>query len=263
MNFINSFNPKLYISNQLYIEMMSYALSTDLEMTMILSIDKETEEKYRITKINIPPQFNSGAETKTLDEEYPQWCFEQVKNNIALNGHLHTHPLFSVSPSGYDDNFFKDLIKQTNTFQFRLILNHKGNIRVDIIDALHNYYETDIGLYIEYDNLTIFTNSTTPSITNIIVDPNIKYVPTPRKYTTHESPYNRVFDNNIFGEEDYNIFGFQDNKNILNTPNKIESSEKETDYSYDDYINDFYESLEKEEKLYLAQLINDEFKENK
>lgn len=266
---LKKYDPRLYINENLYIELMSYALSTDLEMTMVLSITKETEEEYRITKINIPPQFNAGTETKTLDEKYPQWCFEQVKKDIVLNGHLHTHPKFSVNPSGYDDNFFKDLIKQTNTFQFRLILNQKGNIRVDIIDAEHNYYKTDIGLYIECDKITLFTDSTT-SIVNISADPDIKYTPNPKKYE-YSGIYGKQYHGDHIDAYEYNIFNTEPSQpeDLVQTkpdPKQL-TQHIDTKLAEDDvlFLEDFYYNLEYDEKLYLAELITREFskKENK
>lgn len=236
--------PKLYIYEDLFIDMMSYANSTDLEMTMVLSINQEGEDTYRITKINIPPQFNASTETKTLDEEYPQWCFEQVKKDIALNGHLHTHPRFSVTPSGYDETFFKELISQTNTFQFRMILNQKGNIRVDIIDATNNYYATNIGLYVECDKLTIFIDDTTTPITNFILNPDIKY--TPKQRTTYYDWNHTLFSNPKQHELDDADF---DRYKQATVP------ESYYDYYGDNYIDDLYKDLCLEEKIKLAQLL--------
>lgn len=192
MDFIKKPEPILYCSDALYAEMLAYARSTDLEMTMVLSIEQLSEYEYEVTKINIPPQWNESAETKTIDSQYNQWCFEQIKNKIKLNGHLHTHPKMSVSPSGYDENFYNILINSTNTYQFRLILNQQGNIRVDIIDVTNNYKAENIGLTIKTNNLLILVDNTNSPIKNIAL-PKVEFKPT-RKSETDEATPVRVYD---------------------------------------------------------------------
>lgn len=206
MDFIKKPSPILYISDSLYAELLAYARSTDLEMTMVLSIEQTDTYTYEVTKINIPPQWNEAAETKTIDSQYNQWCFEQIKNKIKLNGHLHTHPKMSVCPSGYDENFYTTLINSTNNFQFRLILNQQGNIRVDIIDAVNNYKAENIGIMIKAGNLTIFVDATSSPIKSIEL-PKVEFKPTRRSETdeAYTYSYNHNLKNNYnYKENDYN-----------------------------------------------------------
>jgi len=189
MDFIKKPSPMLYISDSLYATLLAYARSTDLEMTMVLSIEQTGTYTYEVTKINIPPQWNEAAETKTIDSQYNQWCFEQVKNKIKLNGHLHTHPKMSVCPSGYDENFYTTLINSTNNFQFRLILNQQGNIRVDIIDAVNNYKAENIGITVKAGNLTIFVDATSSPIKSIEL-PKVEFKPTRRSETDEAYKFN-------------------------------------------------------------------------
>lgn len=250
MDFIKNPEPVLYCSDALYAEMLAYARSTDLEMTMILSIDQLSKYEYEITKINIPPQWNESAETKTIDSQYNQWCFEQIKNNIKLNGHLHTHPKMSVSPSGYDENFYNILINATNTYQFRLILNQQGNIRVDIIDMTNNYKVENIGLTIKTNNLLILVDNTNSPIKNITL-PHVDFKPTRKSETdegVHISTYNHAEDTpeyayhgikNLYdyahNKEPINITPKQNTKNLINInddeyfPTTEEEEEKETE----------------------------------
>lgn len=139
IQYFNTPNFKLIIPEKLYNELLAQVRHTTLEVTMILSIEKTNKYTYEVTAINYPPQWNEAAETKTVDKEYPSWCIQQIKQNIKINGHLHTHPNMAVAPSGYDNNFFKELTNDTSTFQFRLILNQKGLIRADLIDKVESH----------------------------------------------------------------------------------------------------------------------------
>ena len=211
MDFIRKPSPVLYISDSLYAELLAYARSTDLEMTMVLSIEQTDTYTYEVTKINIPPQWNEAAETKTIDSQYNQWCFEQIKNKIKLNGHLHTHPKMSVCPSGYDENFYTTLINSTNNFQFRLILNQQGNIRVDIIDAVNNYKAENIGIMVKAGSLTVFVDATSSPIKSIEL-PKVEFKPT-RKSETDEA-----YKFNYNHAEDAPTYAYYGNKAINVTP---------------------------------------------
>lgn len=217
MDFIKKPSPILYISDSLYAELLAYARSTDLEMTMVLSIEQTDTYTYEVTKINIPPQWNEAAETKTIDSQYNQWCFEQIKNKIKLNGHLHTHPKMSVCPSGYDENFYTTLINSTNNFQFRLILNQQGNIRVDIIDVVNNYKAENIGITVKAGNLTIFVDATSSPIKSIKL-PIVEFKPT-RKSETDEAykySYNYNLKNNYDHVEDTPTYTYNGIKGSYN-----------------------------------------------
>ena len=133
----NSRLPKLYMSGMIYNQVLNLVNSTDLEMTILFSISRD-KNNFVVNKVLIPPQWNEPAETKTIDSKYPKWCIEQYKNKDNLNGDGHTHPSFSVSPSGYDHNYFEQMKKDTNDFKFRLIINQKGNIHCDLIDKIKN-----------------------------------------------------------------------------------------------------------------------------
>lgn len=148
-------NPKLYMSEKLYNELLQQVKSTNLEVTFVLHIEKENNNKYVVKNFYFPPQWNESAETKTLDSDYPAWCFELVKQNIKLNGHMHTHPNFSTGPSGYDNTFFKDLIKDTKTYQFRLIMNQKGFINCDLIDKINGFVFYEIPIIVECKGFNI------------------------------------------------------------------------------------------------------------
>ena len=106
------------VSEKLYNDILSLVNSTDLEMTLLLELEKLNTYNFKIINYFIPPQWNESAESKTLDSKYPQWCIEQIKAGHKLNGHMHSHPSFSVSPSGYDNKFFEDLIEETNSFVY-------------------------------------------------------------------------------------------------------------------------------------------------
>ena len=264
MDFIKKPSPMLYISDSLYATLLAYARSTDLEMTMVLSIEQTGTYTYEVTKINIPPQWNEAAETKTIDSQYNQWCFEQIKNKIKLNGHLHTHPKMSVCPSGYDENFYTTLINSTNNFQFRLILNQQGNIRVDIIDAVNNYKAENIGITVKAGNLTIFVDATSSPIKSIEL-PKVEFKPTRRSETdeAYKFNYNHTKDalpyayNGIKGLYDYgktiNVTPKQNTKDLVNIN---EAEVFPTDDSTDKRNYEDYSEVEEEteENKTLAQI---------
>jgi len=248
MDFIKKPSPILYISDSLYATLLAYARSTDLEMTMVLSIEQTDTYTYEVTKINIPPQWNEAAETKTIDSQYNQWCFEQIKNKIKLNGHLHTHPKMSVCPSGYDENFYTTLINSTNNFQFRLILNQQGNIRVDIIDAVNNYKAENIGITVKAGNLTIFVDATSSPIKSIEL-PKVEFKPTRRSETDEALAYSF---NHTEDAQRYNyngIKGLYDYGRKQNTSDLVNINEAEvfpTDDSTDRRNYEDYQEVEEE-----------------
>lgn len=168
-------NPKLFISEEIYSYLLQQIRTTQREVTFVLHIEKESDDLYKVVAPYYPPQWNEPAETKTLDSEYPNWCYELTKSNVRLNGHLHTHPNFSTNPSGYDITFFNNLIEDTNTYQFRFIMNHKGLINCDLIDRINQlvFYEVPVIVPCKGFNLIINNNLKKLEITNqndIVID---------------------------------------------------------------------------------------------
>lgn len=147
---------------EIYNRLLANIRSTDLEITFILSIEREEENTahFRIYECSFPPQWNEPAESKTIDSDYPKWCMEQIKKGIKLNGHGHSHPKMMVNPSGYDSNFFDQLIGDTNTFQFRFIINQQGLIRCDLIDRELGFIVENIAVAINCRGFDIIVDST-------------------------------------------------------------------------------------------------------
>lgn len=147
--------PTLIIPEKIFANLLKTVRSTTLEMTFILHIERQQNWSFIVKEALIPPQWNEPAETKTIDSQYSTWCFNQVKNKKLLNGHGHTHPNMSVGPSGYDIQFFNELKKETNTFQFRLIMNHKGNIHCDLIDMERGFVITKLNVTVPCEGFNI------------------------------------------------------------------------------------------------------------
>ena len=153
--------PELYIPEEIYNRMLANVRSTTLEITFMLEIIRNENDrtKFKVNNFFLPPQWNEPAESKTLDSKYPQWCLEKVKQKIKLNGQGHTHPKMSVTPSGYDVAFFKDLIKETNTFQMRLIMNQEGLIQCDLVDKEQGYVAEDLNVIVECKGFKLVINN--------------------------------------------------------------------------------------------------------
>lgn len=162
ITFTQDKNPQLIIPEAIYNKMLANVRSTSLEITFILEIqrDKQNKSKFITKGFHLPPQWNEPAESKTLDSQYPKWCVELVKKGIKLNGQGHTHPSMSVNPSGYDVNFFNELVKETNTFQFRLILNQKGLLQCDLIDKEEMYIAEQMDVIIPCEGFNLIVNNT-------------------------------------------------------------------------------------------------------
>lgn len=161
------------INEQLYNDLLSLVNSTDLEMTLILELEKISKYSFKIINYLIPPQWNESAESKTLDSKYPQWCVEQIKNGHKLNGHMHSHPKFSVTPSGYDNTFFNNLVNETNTYQARFIINQRGFITADIINEEDNYIAEECNIRVLCNNFNILVNA--KSVTAEVNFDNLTY----------------------------------------------------------------------------------------
>lgn len=148
------------ITEALYNDLLSLVNSTDLEITLVLELEKIDKYNFKIKNYFIPPQWNESAESKTLDSQYPKWCIEQIKEGHKLNGHMHSHPQFSVTPSGYDTKFFDELVEETNSYQARFIINQKGFITADIINEEDNYIAEGCTVKIICDNFNILADAT-------------------------------------------------------------------------------------------------------
>lgn len=179
---------KVLISEKLYNELLQHVCANDLEMTMQLGVVNEGDN-YRIESYSIPPQWNEGAESKTLDSKFPKWCFEQRQKGIKINGHFHTHPKFAPNPSGFDISYFKDVIKETTTLQARFIMNQAGKMQCDIVDRTNNLLITDHPVTVECECFNLILTSS--AIDCEIVDrDNIKYeVSNDLKVITVKSKY--------------------------------------------------------------------------
>lgn len=166
ITFTKEKNPVLTIPENIYNTMLSNVRSTDLEITFILEIErrKNNPTAFTVKSFQLPPQWNEPAESKTIDSQYPKWCVDKVKQGIKLNGHGHTHPKMGVTPSGYDINFFKELEKDTNTFQFRFILNQKGLIQCDLIDKEEGYIAEQMDVVVPCEGFNLIINSTNHTI---------------------------------------------------------------------------------------------------
>ena len=65
-----------------------------------------------------------------------------------------------VTPSGYDITFFDNIVKDTSSYQLRLIINKKGHIRCDIVDRELNYIAEEVNVYVTAKHLTLLIDST-------------------------------------------------------------------------------------------------------
>ena len=161
------YNPELLIPEKVYNKLLTNVRATKLEMTFILEIKRleEVSWAFLAEDVHIPPQWNEPAESKTIDSQYPQWCYQKItEEKVTLNGHGHTHPNMSTNPSGYDTTFFEQLKTDTNTFQFRLITNHKGHIRCDLIDKEQGFICTNVPVIVPCKGFNLHISSSTYNI---------------------------------------------------------------------------------------------------
>lgn len=244
--------PKLYMPSTIYNQVLNLVNSTDLEMTILFSISRELDN-FRINKVLIPPQWNEPAETKTIDSKYPKWCIEQYKNKDNLNGDGHTHPSFSVSPSGYDINYFEQMKKDTNDFKFRFIINQKGYIHCDLIDRIKNLVITDMPVTIICDgfNIEVTDNKFNLILINkkklkydidnslniILKSQSISYTPLGISYKKDKNFKYKAVRKSETDEGHPLAQGFKEFCNNIHNKRKLETN-RET-YIYDDYPEEF------------------------
>lgn len=241
---IDKLGPQLIMPEKVYNKLLTNIRATKLEMTFILHIKRieNTQWAFETVDVHIPPQWNEPAESKTLDSEYPSWCYKKItEEKVSLNGHGHTHPMMSTNPSGYDIKFFNELTEDTNTFQFRLIANHKGHIRCDLIDKEKGFICSEItiivpckgfNLYITKDSFSIiitdrkeleiidinsnfevtlastYLDVTKSSITNMILEEDLILKET-RKAQTNEREVYKTSNNSPKHYSENNHYGYQ------------------------------------------------------
>ena len=161
--------PLVIIKEKHFNYILEQIRSTNLEITYIVSFEKQ-DNRYISKEVYLPPQWNSPAETKTIDSQYSKWAFDLANKGIILNGHGHSHPKMAVNPSGYDIDFYNKIKRDTETFQIRLIINQKGYIRCDLCDySTYRASFEEIPVYISCEGFIII--ATTEGWT-IKVDPN-------------------------------------------------------------------------------------------
>ena len=131
--------PKILIDIKVLAKMKGYVDGCDKEIAWLAACKKENDRQYHIYDVFTCKQDVSGA-TAELHEGGLQELAERLMkegrsgelSNIRVWGHSHVH--MQVTPSGTDDDTFQEYYSNCDYF-IRMILNKKGDMAIDIIEA--------------------------------------------------------------------------------------------------------------------------------
>lgn len=125
---------------------------------------------FLIKDILIFPQFVTGADVDTDQEEFTKWLYSQpdeVFNHIRMHGHSHVN--FSTSPSATDLDDQKAILSQLRQdgFYIFIIWNKKMEHTIKIFDLRENtlYEDKDIVLKIGESDLNGFVTEAKKLVT--------------------------------------------------------------------------------------------------
>ena len=128
------------------------------EVGWYASVIRESEKRFVVKELSVPPQIVTGATVNTDDDKYVEWhesLSDEFVNTMRFYGHSHVN--MAVSPSGTDAAFQKDALANIKDFYIFGIFNKKGEAWFNIYDITNNviYEDKDINyLYYGVDENT-------------------------------------------------------------------------------------------------------------
>lgn len=245
---------KVGITAEAYTKMKMLVANTKEECAWRGYVSHPTKNLYLIKDIYVYPQKYRGLHVESDDTKYPMWCAKlaheqpDVYNHLRFQGHSHVNA--SVTPSGTDMDYYKEIINEIgdNDFYIFMILNKSGDMWINVFDKKKNirYEKTDIYTYIynasvdlcEWTEKQIKENLTEMKYSNIITS-------NPNKTTLQEA-YTRSLKENKKGKKSNknknmtfdNYIDEMDARDPLN-PNYIGRSSEDLD---DEWL-DFYAKM--------------------
>lgn len=153
----NIVEPTIFITSGAYVKMRHLVDKTSTEIGWFGTVTKvdSLPNTYIIDDILVYPQTVSGA-TCEQDEgkmfEFEMSLTTDQVNRKRFQGHSHVN--MGVTPSGVDENFYKDLLTQVTDYFIILVTNKHNAYHVRFYDVENNILYTDVPIHLMLDDGT-------------------------------------------------------------------------------------------------------------
>lgn len=106
------------------------------------------EEGFLVTDVIVYPQVTTATTVDADEDKYAMWVAtleDEQFNGLRLQGHSHVN--MACFPSGTDEDYYKDLVKQVQDYYIVVILNKKNDLFVRYYDIENNLiYENNTSI---------------------------------------------------------------------------------------------------------------------
>lgn len=153
----NLVEPTVYITGDAYVKMRHLVDKTSTEIGWFGTVTKmpNLPETYIIDDILVYPQTVSGATCEQDEDrmfEFEMSLTTDQVNRKRFQGHSHVS--MGVTPSGVDENFYKDLLTQVNDYFIILVTNKRNEYHIRFYDKANNLLYTEVPIHLILDDGT-------------------------------------------------------------------------------------------------------------
>lgn len=153
----NIVEPTIFITSAAYVKMRHLVDKTSTEIGWFGTVTKveSLPNTYIIDDILVYPQTVSGATCEQDEDkmfEFEMSLTTDQVNRKRFQGHSHVN--MGVTPSGVDENFYKDLLTQVTDYFIILVTNKHNAYHVRFYDVENNILYTDVPIHLMLDDGT-------------------------------------------------------------------------------------------------------------
>ena len=153
----NIVEPTIFITSGAYVKMRHLVDKTSTEIGWFGTVTKveSLPNTYIIDDILVYPQTVSGATCEQDEDkmfEFEMSLTTDQVNRKRFQGHSHVN--MGVTPSGVDENFYKDLLTQVTDYFIILVTNKHNAYHVRFYDVENNILYTDVPIHLMLDDGT-------------------------------------------------------------------------------------------------------------
>lgn len=151
----NLTEPSIYITADAYIKMRKLVSDTSTEIGWYGTVTKQPglDEVYIIDDIIVYPQRVTGVTCEQDDDKMFNFemslTTEQV-NHKRFQGHSHVN--MGVTPSGVDEQFYRDLLTQVNDYFIITVTNKREEYTTRFYDIANNIVYSDLPIRVITEN---------------------------------------------------------------------------------------------------------------
>lgn len=137
-------DPKIYITAMAFCKMQTLIQKCDKEIAWH-GLVRHSGRNYTIYDILVYPQTVTAATATSIDDDYPIWISkleDKEINNMRMQGHSHVN--MGVTPSGVDEQYYRDLLAHVTDYYIVMVLNKRNDATVRLYDVANNVLYEDL-----------------------------------------------------------------------------------------------------------------------